>query len=51
MTAKPIFVGVHPDYRRALDVAIQTRLARPEVIIAPSLVALADQVRAALSTR
>lgn len=41
---RPMFVGVHPDYQRRLDVEIQLRLARPEVQIANSLDALAKQV-------
>jgi hypothetical protein len=41
MTDKPLFVGVHPDYQRRIDVEIQTRLARPEVKIVYSLEALA----------
>jgi hypothetical protein len=45
MTAKPIFVGVHPDYRRRQDVEIQTRLARPEVRIAYSLDEVLGQAR------
>ena len=41
---KPLFVGVHPDYRRRADVEIQTGLARPDVDIVYSLDALAAQV-------
>jgi hypothetical protein len=41
---QPLFIGVHPQYRRRLDVRAQTRLARPEVEIVDSLEALADQV-------
>lgn len=37
MTQKPIFVGVHPDYQRKLDVRIQTALVRPDVLIVESL--------------
>ena len=40
----PLFVGVHPDYQRRLDVEIQTRLARPDVKIVSSLEELAKQV-------
>lgn len=29
VTDKPIFLGIHPDYRRRLDIEIQTELARP----------------------
>ena len=46
MTAKPLFVATHPDYKRRLDVQIQTRLARPEVTVAPSLAEVAGQARA-----
>lgn len=28
-TDTPLFVGTHPDYQRAFDVAVQTRLVRP----------------------
>lgn len=42
---KPIFVGVHPEYLRKLDVEIQTSLARPEVKIVNDLRSLAEQVR------
>lgn len=45
MTDKPIFVGVHPEYKRRLDVEIQTELSRPEVKIVYSLNDLAEQVK------
>ena len=45
MSAKPLFIGTHPDYQRRLDVEIQTRLARPEVTVVSSLDDLAQQVR------
>ncbi len=41
MTKKPIFVGVHPDYKRIQDVKIQTKLVRPDVNIAYSVQELA----------
>ena len=44
MADKPIFVGVHPDYRRRQDVEIQTHLTRPGVVISYSLESLAQQV-------
>lgn len=44
MTDKPIFVGVHPEYKRRQDVEIQTRLARPDVEIVYSLENLASLV-------
>ena len=45
MSAKKIYVGVHPDYERRRDVEIQTRLVRPEVDIVNSIWELASQVR------
>ncbi len=44
MTKKPIFVGVHPDYKRRQDVEIQTGLARPDVTVVYYLEDLAKQV-------
>ncbi len=41
MTNKRLFVGVDPNYGRRLDVKIQTKLARPEVVILESLTDLA----------
>lgn len=41
---KPIFVGVHPAYKRRQDVEIQTRLTRNGVQIVHSLESLAEQV-------
>jgi hypothetical protein len=48
MTDKPIYVGVHPEYRRRQDVDIQTELTRPQVEIVYSLEDLAGQVVDAL---
>lgn len=45
---KALWVGVHPDYARRLDVEIQTQLARPDVQVVYSLEALADQIRETL---
>jgi len=45
MTAKPLFVGVHPDYSRRRDVEIQTGLVRPDVALVYSLEELARAVR------
>ena len=42
---KPIFIGVHPNYQRRIDVEIQTRLIRPDVVIVYSLQHLADQLK------
>ena len=44
MVTKPIFVGVHPDYKRRQDVEIQTKLVRPDVSIVYSIQELADDV-------
>ncbi len=44
MTSKPLFVGVHPDYQRRVDVEIQLSLARPDVRVAFSL----DDLRAGI---
>ena len=46
MTAKPLFVGVHPGYPRRKDVEIQTALARPDVRVVYSLDELAQVVKA-----
>jgi hypothetical protein len=48
MTDKPIYVGVHPEYRRRQDIDIQTELTRPQVEIVYSLQDLAGQVVDAL---
>lgn len=45
MTDKPIFVGVHPDYKRRLDVEIQVGLVRPDVVIVYSVEELAEEVK------
>lgn len=44
MTDKPIFVGVHPRYKRRRDVEIQTGLVRPDVKVVYSLEDLASLV-------
>jgi Nucleoside 2-deoxyribosyltransferase like len=41
MTNKRLFVGVDPNYQRFLDVKIQTKFARPEIVILESLTDLA----------
>jgi hypothetical protein len=46
MTSKPLFVGAHPQYVRRADVILQTRLARPELVVVDSLAALATEARA-----
>lgn len=42
---RPLFVGTHPNYARRVDVAVQLRLARPEVVVTSDLTELCDQVR------
>jgi hypothetical protein len=42
---QPLFVGTDPGYARRLDVEIQLRLARPEVVVASDVEGLAEQVR------
>ena len=41
---KPLFVGVHPDYQRKLDVEVQMKLQRPGLSVVYSLDDLAKQV-------
>lgn len=43
-STKPIFIGVHPEYKRRQDVEIQTELARPEVTVVYSLQELVTQL-------
>ena len=47
MTHKPLFVGVDPQYKRRVDVIIQTQLARSDVRVADSLEGLAERLRGA----
>ncbi len=44
MSQKPLFVGVHPQYKRRIDVEIQTRLVRPDVGVKYSLTELTAAV-------
>lgn len=41
---KPIVIGIDPDYKRKLDVEIQTKLARTNIKICYSIVELAKQI-------
>jgi hypothetical protein len=41
---KKIFVGVHPEYQRRIDVIEQTSLERPDVVVVDSIESLAVQV-------
>lgn len=45
MMQKPLFIGVHPDYKRRQDVEIQTKLARPDVAVHYCLSCLAESVK------
>lgn len=49
MTKKPLIVGVHPDYPRKADVMIQTKLARPDVMIVQSLESLCGGIQEMVS--
>jgi hypothetical protein len=49
MTAKPLLVGVHPDYERINDVIIQTRYAKPDINIVHNIRDLSEQIRDAFS--
>jgi hypothetical protein len=44
MTDKTLFVGVHPEYKRKIDVEIQTELVRPDIKIEYDLKSLSKQV-------
>ena len=51
MKNKPLFIGVHPEYERKLDVEIQTRLERPEIEIAYDLNSLSDKIKEWVKTK
>ncbi len=42
---KSIVIGVHPEYKRKIDVEIQTKLVRPSIEIVYSLKDLSEQLR------
>ena len=44
-SSKPLFIGVHPEYKRRHDVEIQTRLARKDQVIVYSIDELAGQIK------
>jgi len=44
MTDTPLFIGVHPEYERRVDIEEQTKLVRPSQIIANSLMSLSESV-------
>jgi hypothetical protein len=41
---KPLFVGIHPNYKRKKDVEIQLKHIRPEITIVYSLIDLSNQI-------
>ena len=43
-TPKPLVVGADPEYERLLDITVQMRLARPDVVKVNSLDALASEI-------
>lgn len=45
MTEKVLFVGVHPEYERKLDIEVQLKLARPEIEIVYDLKTLGQQIK------
>jgi len=45
MKHKSLFIGVHPEYERKLDVEIQTRLERPEIEIVYDLNSLSKKIK------
>jgi hypothetical protein len=51
MTAKPLFVGTHPNYQRRQDVEIQTKLARPDAPVSSNLQDLATAVKRWLAAK
>ena len=45
MSPKSLFVGVHPEYERKLDVEVQLKLVRPEIEIVYDLNTLGQKVK------
>jgi hypothetical protein len=45
ITIIPLFIGVHPQYERRIDIEEQTGLIRPDIEIVYSLNELSDQVK------
>jgi len=48
---KPILIGIDPEYERHQDVIIQTKLARPEVVILNSINDIVDELYSAFELR
>lgn len=44
MTNTPLFIGVHPEYARRVDIEEQTPLIRPDIEIVYSLKSLSEQI-------
>jgi len=42
---KKLFVGIHPDYEKKINVVVQTKLARPKIEIVYSLEDLSAQIK------
>jgi len=42
---KKLFVGIHPSYKKELDVIVQTKFARPDIEIVYSLEDLSAQIK------
>jgi hypothetical protein len=45
MTNKKLFLGVHPNYQRMLDIKVQTALVRPDITIVQTLEELNRSIR------
>ena len=48
---KPLFIGVHPEYERKVDIEIQTRLARPEIGVVYDLDSLSKKIKEWVKTK
>lgn len=44
-TDKTLFIGVHPEYKRKIDVEIQTKLIRKDIKIVYDLKSLSNQIK------
>ncbi|MEL6718814.1 MAG: nucleoside 2-deoxyribosyltransferase domain-containing protein, partial [Bacteroidota bacterium] len=44
MTSKTLFVGIHPEYERKLDIEVQLKLVRPDVEIVYDLKILCQKI-------
>ena len=48
MSDKKIFLGVHPNYQRIVDIKIQTALVRPDITLVQTLDELIQSIRSSL---